>query len=162
MKYVDLVIDNKSDSTDILYTYGCEDDSVCVGSKVYVPFARSRNLRDGYVAAVSDCAPEGLGAKLRYVDSVDPDVSLTPEMVRTALWMRQRYLCRYIDAIKCFTPAGSKLKKGTRKDPFAGRQGVESEVAQLTKQQKKQKRQQISKKRQKKQKKAARNNEICY
>ena len=47
MKYVDLVIDNKSDSTDILYTYGCEDDSVCVGSKVYVPFARSRNLRDG-------------------------------------------------------------------------------------------------------------------
>ena len=135
MKYVDLVIDNKSDSTDILYTYGCEDDSVCVGSKVYVPFARSRNLRDGYVAAVSDRAPEGLGAKLRYVDSVDPDVSLTPEMVRTALWMRQRYLCRYIDAIKCFTPAGSKLKKGTRKDPFAGRQGVESEVAQLTKQQ---------------------------
>lgn len=135
MKYVDLVIDNKSDSTDILYTYGCEDDSVCVGSKVYVPFARSRNLRDGYVAAVSDRAPEGLGVKLRYVDSVDPDVSLTPEMVRTALWMRQRYLCRYIDAIKCFTPAGSKLKKGTRKDPFAGRQGVESEVAQLTKQQ---------------------------
>ena len=135
MKYVDLVIDNKSDSTDILYTYGCEDDSVCVGSKVYVPFARSRNLRDGYVAAVSDRAPEGLGAKLRYVDSVDPDVSLTPEMVRTALWMRQRYLCRYIDAIKCFTPAGSKLKKGTRKDPFAGRQGVEPEVAQLTKQQ---------------------------
>ncbi len=136
MKYVDLVIDNKSDSTDILYTYGCEDDSVCVGSKVYIPFARSRNLREGYVAAVSDSVPEGLGAKLRYVDSVDPDVSLTPEMVRTALWMRQRYLCRYIDAIKCFTPAGSKLKKGERKDPFAGRRGVESEVAQLTRQQK--------------------------
>ena len=43
MKYVDVVIDNKSNSTDVPYTYECEDDGVRVGSKVYVPFARSRN-----------------------------------------------------------------------------------------------------------------------
>ena len=29
-------------------------------------------------------------------------------MVRTALWLRERCLCRYIDAIKCFLPAGEK------------------------------------------------------
>ncbi len=40
MKYVDLVIDNKSDNTDHFYTYGCEDDRIQVGNKVLVPFAR--------------------------------------------------------------------------------------------------------------------------
>ena len=44
MKYANLVIDNKSDQTDQLYTYGVKDDAK-IGSKVYVPFARSRNLR---------------------------------------------------------------------------------------------------------------------
>ena len=87
MKYVDLVIDNKSDSTDILYTYGCEDDSVCVpGSKVYVPFARSRNrrLHDAYVAAVSDRAPARIWAQSSGTCRQQwiADVSLTDEMVR--------------------------------------------------------------------------------
>ncbi len=135
MKYAEIIIDNRSDSTDRFYTYACEDDDISVGSKVYVPFARSRNLREGYVADVSENTAEELKAKLRFIDSIDPDVSLTPEMMRTALWMKQRYLCRYIDAVKCFTPAGSKAKRGKRKDPFADRQGVESEVKQLTRQQ---------------------------
>ena len=33
MKYIDLIVDNRSDSTDNPYTYGCEDDSVSVGSR---------------------------------------------------------------------------------------------------------------------------------
>ena len=48
MKFVNVVIDNKSNSTDIMYTYACEDDSVKTGSKVHVPFARGRKLREGH------------------------------------------------------------------------------------------------------------------
>ena len=47
MKFVNVVIDNKSNSTDIMYTYACEDDSVKTGSKVYVPFGRRQQLREG-------------------------------------------------------------------------------------------------------------------
>ena len=54
MKYIDVVIDNKSNSTDSFFTYKCEDDSVRIGSKVHVPFARSKKMREGYVAAVKD------------------------------------------------------------------------------------------------------------
>lgn len=61
---------------------------------------------------------------------------LTDEMVRTAIWLKNRYLCRYIDAVKCFTPAGDKAKRKTRKNPFENRQGVPSEVRTLTEQQK--------------------------
>ena len=31
--------------------------------------------------------------------------------------MRNSYLCRYIDAVKCMIPPGERGKRGTRKDP---------------------------------------------
>ena len=111
MKYVDIVIDNKSDRTDRLYTYGCEDDSVETGSKVYVRFATRKGLVAGYVFGVHDEAPSGI-KRLRYVEEKDEDISLTEEMVRTASWMKKRYLTRYIDAVDLFTPAGEALKSG--------------------------------------------------
>ncbi|MDO4545664.1 MAG: primosomal protein N' [Bacillota bacterium] len=137
MKYVNLVIDNKSDSTDTLYTYGCREDDVHIGSKVYVPFARGNRLREAYVISISGSAPEGIGSKLKYVEKIDEDVSLTEEMVGTALWLRNRYLCRYIDAIGCFTPVGGKAKRGVRKDPFAQKKGEVSQVKALTAEQEK-------------------------
>lgn len=135
MKYVNVVIDNRSDSTDSFYTYGCEDESVLPGSKVYIPFARSKRLREGYVVSQSEQVSEDMVSRLKYIGEKDDDVSLTPEMIRTAIWMRNRYLCRYIDAIKCFTPAGDKARRGNRKDPFAERQGEPYDVKALTEQQ---------------------------
>ena len=135
MKYVDVVIDNKSNSTDSFFTYKCEDDSVKVGSKVYVPFARSKNPREGYVVAVKDDASdidEKVLGKLRSVESVDSEVSLTEEMVRSALWMRGRYLCRYIDAIRCFTPAGSAAVRREKQNSLAGERGYAEPVEALT------------------------------
>lgn len=111
MKYVDLAIDNRSDRTDMLYTYGCEDDSIGIGSKVCVKFANRKTPVTGYVFGISDERPEGI-EKLRYVEEIDTEVSLTEESVRTAAWMRKRYLTRYIDAVGLFTPAGEALKSG--------------------------------------------------
>lgn len=139
MKYVDVVIDNKSNSTDSFFTYKCEDDAVEVGSKVYVPFAKSSKHREGYVVAVSDDAAgidESVLPKLRAVDHVDENVSLTEEMVRTAMWMRGRYLCRYIDAIRCFTPAGSAAVRREQQDSLAGERGYAEPVEALTNEQK--------------------------
>ena len=78
---------------------------------------------------------DDMADRLKYVEKVDEEISLTPEMIRTAVWMRNRYLCRYIDAIKCFTPVGSKAKRGVRKDPFSERQGEEYSLKKLTNQQ---------------------------
>ncbi len=117
MKYVDLVIDNKSDKTDMLYTYGCDIDGVGVGSKVYAGFATRKKPAAGYVFRVSDERPEGI-KRLRNVVSADDEISLTPEMVRTAEWMRKRYMTRYIDAVGLFTPPGASLKSGKMRRVF--------------------------------------------
>lgn len=134
MKYANLVIDNKSDQTDQLYTYGVKDDAK-IGSKVYVPFARSRNLREAYVVETDEHSGDGLGKRLRYIEKVDDDVSLSEEMIRTALWMKKRYICRLIDAVNCFTPVGEKARRGQRKNPFAEVKGEPSSVKELTLQQ---------------------------
>ena len=91
MKFVNVVIDNKSNSTDIMYTYACDDDSVKTGSKVYVPFARSKQLREGYVtSSIDDITKieEEVRKKLKKVERIDQEVSLTEEMIRTAMWMK--------------------------------------------------------------------------
>lgn len=134
MKYANLVIDNKSDQTDQLYTYGVKDDAK-IGSKVYVPFARSRNLREAYVVETDEHSGDGLGKRLRYIEKVDDDVSLSEEMIRTALWMKKRYICRLIDAVNCFTPVGEKARRRQRKNPFAEEKGEPASVKELTLQQ---------------------------
>ena len=117
MKYVNVVIDNKTDNTDILYTYLCEDDSVKVGSKVSVPFARGNHIKDGYVFQVADRLLEEIKG-IKAIAGIDPDICLSEEAVATCVWMKRQYLCRYIDAINCFTPAGSSSKRGKIRTPY--------------------------------------------
>jgi len=125
MKYIDVVIDNKSEHTDVLYTYGCEDDSVCTGQKVYVPFARGNRIREAYVFRVYD-EPEQEYKNLKFAESLDKEIVLSSEIIDTCIWMRHRYLCKYIDAVKCFTPAGSKSKRGKQRNPYKDMTGDET------------------------------------
>lgn len=129
MRYANVIIDNRSDSTDVPYTYGYEEDlQIRPGSKVYLPFARSRNLREGYVVSLREEVSAGLSAKIRLIDHVDEEISLTGEMIRTAEWMRRRYVCRFIDAIRCFTPAGRRPKRQIRPEPKAEVQSEEKKA----------------------------------
>lgn len=136
MKYVDIVIENRSDMTDMLFTYECEDDSVTVGSKVYVPFARRKTPVAGYVFAVKDEPPEEVD-RLKSVIRRDEEVSLTEEMVRTAAWMKKRYLARYIDAVLLFTPVGEALKSGLFRQVIkSGEREASAKAPELTDEQK--------------------------
>lgn len=109
MKYLDIVIDNKARATDTFYTYTTEDDSVKVGQKVYVQFAKGKALREGYVFAVKDTYDGEY--TLKSIDHLDEDICLSEEIIRTCIWMKQRYLVKYIDGIGCFTPPGQAPKR---------------------------------------------------
>lgn len=118
MKYVKVVIDNASDHTDTFYTYACDFDSVRRGSKVRVPFGRGNRLRDAYVFEVSGEGEAGLEvetSKIKRVESVEKEVSLPEDLVSVCEWMRDAYLCRYIDAVRCMIPPGVKGTGNVRK-----------------------------------------------
>ena len=118
MKYVSVVVDNNTNATDDLYTYISDFNDIQVGNKVTVPFARSNRIIDGYVAAVTDEAPE-VTFGFKKIRTIDPEFSLTKEAMDTALWMHKRYICRYIEAVRCFLPSNTQAKRKT-KDPFEG------------------------------------------
>lgn len=135
MKYVNVVVDNNTDHTDNLYTYSCDDDNVRVGSKVTVPFAMGNRIKEAYVIQTADKLLDEIKG-LKAVAAVDPDISLSEEAVATCIWMKRQYLCRYIDAIKCFTPAGTSSKRGKIRTPYKDAVGEQSGGKELTSEQK--------------------------
>ena len=120
MSYVSVVIDNNTNATDELYTYlwDLPDADPQTGCKVRVPFSVHNKETDGYIAGVSEIPPEGV-SRFKKVADVLPEEGLTREAMETALWMKSRYLCRYIEAVKCFLPGNTQAKRRT-KDPFEG------------------------------------------
>ncbi|MDR1797197.1 MAG: primosomal protein N' [Clostridiales Family XIII bacterium] len=123
MKYADVVVGTKSDNVDNFFTYETGGlPGLRVGSKVTVPFAQERAKRTGYVFALFDELPEGLaGKRIRCIEGVDEGESISEEAVAVCRWMRRRCYCRYIDAAKCFAPAGKKAAeaKGGEGEPCA-------------------------------------------
>lgn len=82
-----------------------------------MPFAGSA-ARAGYVFALREALPEGVdAAKVKEIISVDEEVALPSDAVEIAAWMRLRYFCRYIDALTCFAPSGTKSKRGKKRVP---------------------------------------------
>ena len=130
MKYAGVVVDNNTSATDALYTYRTELEDIAVGQKVIVPFTMHDRRAEGYVATLSDEAPEGL-SRIKEITEIVPGVQLAEEAMKTALWMHDRFLCRYIEAVKCFLPV-SEAKRRT-KDPFADLEYEPSGPKELTK-----------------------------
>lgn len=134
MKYAKLVIENKSRHTDRLYTYRCTDDTR-IGQVVKLPFSKGNTERRGFVFDVTnECEIDD--SKLKEISSIEEDISLTEEMVETAVWMRQRYGIRYLDAVNCFIPRGKAAKNGKQKNPLSNAKGEHQNIDNLTEEQK--------------------------
>ncbi|MEG0919628.1 MAG: primosomal protein N' [Anaerovoracaceae bacterium] len=134
MKYVDLVIDNKNDNTDCFFTYGSEFDQVEKGQKVYVPFGKGNKIKAAYIFNVYDTLEKEIPG-LKFVESIDQDVALTLEIIETCKFMKERYLCRYIDCINLFLPSGKKAKTRKTADPLKEVVGEKQNILKLTKEQ---------------------------
>ena len=131
MTYVSVVVDNNTNATDELYTYRWDltDTEPSAGCKVTVPFSIHDRKTEGYVARILDEPPAGV-KRFKDVLEAFPGEGLTPEAMETALWMKNRYVCRYIEAVKCFLPGNTQAKRKT-KDPFAGIEAAPEEPKQL-------------------------------
>lgn len=117
MKYIDVVIDNKSNNTDTFFTYAAPDE-VGIGARLTVPFARRKKAVDAYCIRENP-APSYDPSRIREIESYDPERSLSEEMISTAVWMRRRYGVKYIDAVKMFTVGGKRIPKKLQKSETA-------------------------------------------
>ena len=74
-----------------------------VGIRVMVPFGKGNKRTEGIVLAVEEGSADGVKTVEKLLDDA-PVVS--PEMLRLAAFLRERYFCTFYDAIRTMLPAG--------------------------------------------------------
>ncbi len=113
MKYADVIVDIAQGSLDRIFQYRIPDgmgEELTEGTPVYVPFGRGNRLVKGYITGFSDQTsyqPEGL----KEIHSViRGEMSIEQRLLSLAVWMKQRYGCTMIQAMKTVTPVKKKVK----------------------------------------------------
>lgn len=87
------------------YSYAVPDkfkQQLRPGMRVAVPFGGSRP-REGVVLALGEKDEQSLKSILSLLDE---QPILTPEQLKLALWMRERFFCTVSDAVRAILPAG--------------------------------------------------------
>ena len=87
------------------YTYAVPEklaDRVCPGVRVAVPFGGSRP-REGVVLAMGGETDKRLKPILEVLDQ---EPFLSADQLKLALWMRERFFCTVMDAVRSMLPAG--------------------------------------------------------
>ena len=134
--YANVILDRASDALDHVFTYAVPEGlDVRVGQQVRVPLGGGR--ADGFIVELTEaCALEPervrplLGA--RFEEPV-----LLPEMLDLAAWMRARYNCNLVEALRLMLPSGMRRGSvGARtqrmahlKDPNATARGARQKEA---------------------------------
>ncbi|WZL74783.1 primosomal protein N' [Clostridiaceae bacterium 35-E11] len=111
--FAKIIVNNKSSKTDIEYTYGISQkhkDEIKIGSRVIIPFGKGNKLIEGYVVDIIDSIHIDV-SRVKYIQQiVHEDTALSQELIDLCRWMKEAYMCKFIDAIQCVMPTGTSLK----------------------------------------------------
>lgn len=107
-KTVQVVVNNNSYQTDKLFDYRVPShlyNKVAVGMRVIVPFGRGNRRLEAYILGIDN--PSNKDIKLKNILAIiDEQPILSKEQLRLVFWMKNQYLCKYIEAIHCLIPRG--------------------------------------------------------
>ena len=110
-KYAKVIVRNNSIYTDNLFTYKIPSilhDDIDIGHRVLVPFGKGNKPTEAFVFELTDTIDENIKVK-EIVDALDRNPIFKEEDLELVKWMKNRYLCTYIDCINLIYPKGYKL-----------------------------------------------------
>ncbi|WP_373598385.1 primosomal protein N' [Paraclostridium bifermentans] len=110
-RYAKVVVRNNSIYTDNLFTYEVDEflvDNINIGHRVLVPFGRYNKPVEAFVFNLVNELDEDIKTK-KIVDLLDEEPIFNKDDIGLILWMRNKYLCTYIDCINLLYPKGYKL-----------------------------------------------------
>ena len=107
MKYAQIIVDNRASKVDRPFTYKISlfSDIVKVGMRVIVPFGRGNKPIKGFIIKLMDDFDNGYKLK-EIIDVLDDKPLVSKNLIDLGLWMKERYLSPYIDAIQTVLPPG--------------------------------------------------------
>ncbi len=79
-------------------------EKAAVGARVVVPFGKGNRRAEGIILALRD---QSEYPEVKCIQQVlDDEPVLTPQQIKLALWMRERFFCTVYDAVKAMLPVG--------------------------------------------------------
>ncbi|MEG0855062.1 MAG: primosomal protein N' [Terrisporobacter sp.] len=110
-KYAKVIVKNNSIYTDNLFTYKIPEfliEEIQVGHRVMVPFGRGNKPIEAYIFLISDNVEKNIEFKELF-DILDEKPMFKEEDLQLIQWMKNRYLCTYMDCISLLLPKGYKV-----------------------------------------------------
>ncbi|MGL4772285.1 MAG: primosomal protein N' [Clostridium sp.] len=113
--YAEVIVNSDAVEIDRPFTYKVPmemDMNIQVGHRVKVPFGNGSKLVEGFVMGLLCDIPK---SKIRYkkiTSILDDEPILSRDDLKLIDFMREKYLCKYIDAIRTIIPVG--LMKGIK------------------------------------------------
>ncbi|WP_099188032.1 primosomal protein N' [Tepidibacter mesophilus] len=110
-KYAKIIVNNNSNHTDALYTYKIPEfliDEVQIGHRVLISFGRTNKPIEGFVFDILHYKDGDFKVK-EVIDILDKEPILKQRDIQLVKWMREEYICTFMDAINCIYPKGMRL-----------------------------------------------------
>lgn len=116
--YADLILRTRGKFADMLFTYEVPSHlltDIKEGHRVSVPFGRSNKPIEAIVVSLKENISDDADiSKIKEIDDIlDESPLISSENIDLIKWMRNRYMCTYIDCLNLFYPKGYSLE--TRK-----------------------------------------------
>ena len=107
MKYAQIIVDNRASKVNKIFTYGVGPfgDFLMEGMRVIVPFGRGNKPIKGLIIKLIDVDKGGYKLK-EIIDVLDDKPIASKNLLELGLWMRDRYLSPYLDALQPILPPG--------------------------------------------------------
>ncbi|MFR3568480.1 MAG: primosomal protein N' [Paraclostridium sordellii] len=110
-QYAKVIVRNNSTHTDNLFTYEIPEflsENICIGHRVLVPFGMYNKPVEAFVFEIDDYVDENIRTK-KITDLLDEEPIFNKDDINLIIWMKNKYLCTYIDCINLLYPKGYKL-----------------------------------------------------
>ncbi|MCT4508486.1 MAG: primosomal protein N' [Tepidibacter sp.] len=110
-KYAKVIVSNNSNYTDELYTYKIPEflmDEIRIGHRVLVSFGKANKPIEAFVFDISSEKDGNFRVK-EIIDILDKTPILKQRDIELVKWMREEYICTFMDAINCIYPKGVRL-----------------------------------------------------
>ncbi|NLY47154.1 MAG: primosomal protein N' [Tissierella sp.] len=114
-KYGQILIDNYASQLDRLFTYVINEDFIDIakeGMRVIVPFGRGNKPIKGLLVSIVDEFTEGYQLK-SIIDVLDDKPIISKEMLKLGYWIKEEYLCTYLEALQPILPPGDYKQVNT-------------------------------------------------
>lgn len=108
--YAEIIINSDAVEVDRPFTYRVPfemEDDIDIGFRVKVPFGIKNRPTEGFVYSLVNEEEANISYKVKNILKIcDKEAVLTRDDLKLIMFLRKKYLCKFIDAIRLMIPAG--------------------------------------------------------